>query len=317
MSTGTTKTFFAVKNYDLALTLNSGQVFRWTPDDSGGWVSVVGRHWVRLQAQPSSIAAEVAHPVRDWGWLAEYLQVGVDLDEVLSTFPADRPMRAAVAACYGLRLLRQDPWECLASFILSSNNQITRIRQLIGVLCKCYGEPVQVPDGYPPSYAFPPAETIASLTEHELRRCKLGFRAAYLLRAARAVTRGELDLDQIGSCSYETARAKLLTLPGVGPKIADCVLLFAYGFQSAFPIDVWVERALRTFYFHGSRPPLAQLRTFAREHFGPFAGYAQQYLYHYVRTRAPERPRAEAGQCEQGKPDQTVCIAHAPRRRRT
>ncbi|MCS7338667.1 MAG: hypothetical protein NZ739_10605 [Verrucomicrobiae bacterium] len=188
-----------------------------------------------------------------------------------------------------MRLLRQDPWECLASFILSSNNHVRRIREMIATLCERYGEPVEVPPGYPPAFAFPEPERIAAATERELRRCKLGFRAPYLLGAARAVARREPDLTSLGSRSYETARRALLELPGVGPKVADCVLLFAYGFQTAFPVDVWILRALRMFYFRGRKPTRRQIDEFVRAHFGPYAGYAQQYLYHYMRTRAGTR----------------------------
>ena len=113
----------------------------------------------------------------------------------------------------------------------------------------------------------------------------MGFRAPYLLAAAQRVAAGHLDLARLGARSLESARAELMQLPGVGPKIADCVLLFAYGFQSAFPLDVWVLRALRQLYFPGRRMKLTRLRRFAATHFGPYAGYAQQYLFHYIRRQ--------------------------------
>jgi N-glycosylase/DNA lyase len=306
MNRALTSTFFGLKDYDLAATLNSGQVFRWEPDGAG-WVGVIGCCWVRLEPRTGGIAAQVAQPVKDWDWLATYLQLDVNLDDVLATFPTDAPMQAAVAACRGLRLLRQEPWECLASFILSSNNQIRRIRQLISELCMRYGRPVCVPAGYPAAFAFPPPEKIASLSERELRRCKIGFRAPYLLAAARAVANRELNLGTLGASSYEGAKRKLLELPGVGPKIADCVLLFAYGFQCAFPIDVWVLRALREFYFTGRRPSPRQIAEFVQGHFGPFAGYAQQYLYHYMRMRAGESVPSESSGCLQHKAAVAPC----------
>jgi N-glycosylase/DNA lyase len=195
-------------------------------------------------------------------------------------------MQAAVTACRGLRLLRQDPWECLASFILSSTKQIVQIRQIIRALCDCYGESVAVPPGYPPARAFPSPALLAATTEAELRACKMGFRAPYLLAAARRIAAGELDLSRIRHLPVETARAELMELPGVGRKIADCVLLFAYGFQSAFPVDVWVMKALRQLYFSRRRANLQRLHRFAATHFGPNAGYAQQYLFHYMRTKS-------------------------------
>ena len=135
-----------VQDYDLAATLDSGQAFRWQ-ERPGGWHGVIGEHWVRLTQMPEGIRAEVAAPVKNWDWLRDYLQTEVDLAAVLKTFPDDAPMRAAVAACRGLRVLRQDPWECLASFILSSTKQIVQIRQIISLLCERFGEPVAVPAG--------------------------------------------------------------------------------------------------------------------------------------------------------------------------
>jgi N-glycosylase/DNA lyase len=218
--------------------------------------------------------------------LADYLQLHVNLSEVLATFPDDEPMRAAVAACRGLRLLRQDPWECLASFICSSTKQIVQIQQIIALLCARVGEPVAVPPGHASAYSFPSAARLAACTERELRECKMGFRAPHLLRTARMIASGEVDLASLARFSCGEARGTLLRLPGVGRKIADCVLLFAYGFQEAFPVDTWVRRALRGLYFPRRRVMPRRLEKFAATHFGRNAGYAQQYLFHYMRRRA-------------------------------
>jgi len=271
--------------YDLEATLNSGQAFRWRLTERG-WSGVIGGHSVCLRSLGPAILAETAHAVSEWGWLTEYLQTDLNLDEVLRTFPDDEPMRAALASCRGLRLLRQDPWECLASFILSSTKQIVQIRQIVESLCERYGEPLPAPTG--PGFArartFPSPARLARAGETGLRACKMGFRAPYLLAAAQRIAAGQLDLARLGALRPESARAELMQLPGVGPKIADCVLLFAYGFQNAFPLDVWVLRALRQLYFPGRRIKLGRLRRFAATHFGPHAGYAQQYLFHYIRN---------------------------------
>ena len=280
----TTKTF-TLRDYDLAATLTSGQAFRWQPQGQG-WVGVIGGHWVRLHPSPGSLTAETAEPVSDWHWLVHYLQLDTDLSEVLRTFPDDEPMRAAVAACRGLRLLRQDPWECLASFILSSTKQIVQIQQIIARLCECYGRPLAAAPGCTPAFAFPAPDRLARATEAELRACKMGFRAPYLLAAARGIVDGQLDLDRLREFPLEAARAELMQWPGMGRKIADCVLLFAYGFQPAFPVDVWVMKALRQLYFPRRRVSPRRLHLFAAAHFGPCAGYAQQYLFHYMRTKA-------------------------------
>jgi N-glycosylase/DNA lyase len=281
---GLSRLLLPVEEYDLDATLASGQAFRWE-NLQGAWVGVIGRNWVRLRSSNGSILAETVGAGADWTELKRYLQVDVALARVLATFPDDEPLRAAVKACHGLRLLRQDPWECLASFILSSTKQIIQIRQIVGQLCERFGEPVPVPAGHRPAHRFPTPERLARCSEAELRECKMGFRAPYLLATARRIAGGRPGLAALGRVSMDEARAALLELPGVGRKIADCVLLFGYGFATAFPVDVWVLRALRTLYFPRRRVSPGRLRRFSETHFGPHAGYAQQYLFHYMRTR--------------------------------
>lgn len=275
---------FPVSDYDLDATLDSGQAFRWRPQE-GGWVGVIASHWVRLESNAMGIRAQIAEPVTDWNWLTEYLQLELDIQAVLQSFPEDEPMRAAAAACRGLRLLRQDPWESLASFILSSTKQIVQIRQIVSLLCERFGQPILAPAGHAPAYAFPSPARLAEAGEEELRACKMGFRAPYLLATARQIAQGHCDLANVAQLPVESARAVLMELPGVGRKIADCVLLFAYGFQPAFPVDVWVTKALHRLYFPRRRVKLQRLHQFAARHFGPNAGYAQQYLFHYARTK--------------------------------
>jgi N-glycosylase/DNA lyase len=309
--------FLPVRDYDLAATLDSGQVFRWQqergrparvnqrPELAGeppallpSWTGIVGKHFVRLTQTPDGILAETAGLQNNWDWLREFLQADTSLDEILKTFPDDEPMRRAVTACRGLRVLRQEPWECLASFILSSTKQIVQIRQIVSLLCERFGDPLTRRDGtLSPSegemdgvrgglfHSFPSPEKIAAVTEAELRACKMGFRAPHLLDAARQIADGSFDLNRVRQLPHPEAREELMKLRGVGGKIADCVLLFAYGFDSAFPVDVWVERALRQLYFPRRRPTEKRLRHFAATHFGPHAGYAQQYLFHYMRTK--------------------------------
>jgi len=311
-----TEILLRVRDYDLAATLDSGQAFRWqienlkhgrparkfrdhavdSPTLPCSWVGVIGKHWVRLTQTRDGIRAETAQPSADWQWLHDYLQTRAELDAVLKTFPDDAPMRDAVAACRGLRLLRQDPWECLASFILSSTKQIVQIRQIVALLCERFGEPINPCSVEPAArfdsatsrtliFAFPSPDTIARISETDLRACKMGFRAPHLLAAARQIADGKFNLEKLRHLPLAEAREELMKLRGVGGKIADCVLLFAYGFDGAFPVDVWIERALQQLYFPRRRVGDKRLRHFATTHFGPHAGYAQQYLFHYMRTK--------------------------------
>lgn len=281
------QTSFAVRNYDLSMTLGSGQTFRWRRNGEA-WEGIVGRRWVRLRQDSEAIYAETVTAEDDRTWLGHYLQADVDLESILAAFPDDEPMRTAVAACRGLRLLRQEPWECLASFICSSTKQIVQIEQIVDLLCRNFGDPVPVPPGRNPVWSFPTAERLAATSETELRACKLGFRAPYILGAAKKVAAGEIDLGRLGELPLEQARGALTSLHGVGEKIANCVLLFAYGFPGAFPVDVWIMKALSQLYFPKRRPKLPRLRKFSENHFAPHNGYAQQYLFHYMRIIRPK-----------------------------
>ncbi len=293
----TTETVFPVQDYDLDATFLSGQVFGWE-QEAGIWRGTVDARWVELSIASGGIHARTPSPTGDWRWLREFLQVDLELAAVLAAFPAqDQHLRRAVTACRGLRLLRQPSWECLASFILSSTKQIVQIRQIVRTLRERYGERV-ASLGDRPVFAFPTAQRIAGLTESELRACKMGFRAPYLLRAARRVATGDIDLKAIGQMDLISARQELLRLDGVGEKIADCVLLFAYGFPTAFPVDVWVRRVLTQYYFRGRQVTPARLAAFVCKHFGSQAGYAQQYLFHHIRT---QRTKDSVGEVQSSK----------------
>jgi len=273
-----------VQTYDLDATLWSGQVFGWTRNETA-WTGIIAGRWVALASHPTGILARTVSPPSNWDWLRNFLQTEVDLAAVIRTFPSDDAhLRSAVVACGGLRLVRQEPWECLASFILSSTKQIVQIRQIVQLFRERFGTAVRVPEGVAPAFAFPTATQIATLTEADLRACKMGFRAPYLLAAARRVSAGEIKLAAVGRMDLAAARQELLRFDGVGEKIADCVLLFAYGFPGAFPVDVWVRRVLVDYYFRRRQVSDVRLRKFIESHFGPQAGYAQQYLFHHIRT---------------------------------
>lgn len=276
-------------DYDLAATLVSGQAFGWECGATG-WTGVVAGRWVELRASAAGLRGRTMVDPGDGKWLKNFLQTEVVLADVLATFPEDdEHLRRAVAACRGLRLLRQEPWECLASFILSSTKQIVQIRQIVRLLRERFGTRVIVPDGCAPEFAFPTAVQLATLTEADLRACKMGFRAPYLLAAARRVAEGEIALAAVARLELSAARQELLRFAGVGEKIADCVLLFAYGFPAAFPVDVWVRRVLVDYYFRGRPVKELRLRKFIEKHFGPNAGYAQQYLFHHIRITAGKK----------------------------
>jgi N-glycosylase/DNA lyase len=292
---GLNTTAFPAHGYNLDATLSSGQSFRWTPCQ-GGWDGVIGRQWVRLERREDTLFATTLRPHSDWRWLEDYLQIHADMAAITASFPQDDVMRQAGHVCQGMRLLHQDPWESLACFICSANKQIRQIQQIVGHLCETFGEPVEGANGAGP-YAFPTFSRLASASEADLRACKMGFRAPYLLDAARRLDGGLADLERVKGMSLEEARSYLTEFNGVGPKIADCVLLFGFGFPRAFPVDVWIRRAMECLYFKGRRVPPERLDRFITTYFGPWSGHAQQYLFHAVRTGAiplearPSKPR--------------------------
>jgi N-glycosylase/DNA lyase len=272
-----------VADFLLAGTLECGQAFRWNRVSDGWFEGVVGKEVWRLRQKDRVLEWQGS---RERGSrIQNYLALDCSLPQIVATFPNDLFLHQAVKDHHGLRVIRQEPWECLVSFIASSSKQIVQIRQIVGLLSQRFGEPID--DTH---HAFPTASVIARATHQQLWDCKLGFRAKNLLAAAQMIDSGQLDLHALRSMEYEHALEMLIKLPGVGEKIANCTLLFACGFNRAFPIDVWIERALRRIYFDGKdRVTAGDLRGFARSHFGPYAGWAQQYLFFNERTQKKSR----------------------------
>jgi N-glycosylase/DNA lyase len=274
-----------VRRFDLASTLGSGQVFHWQPHD-GGFFGVIDRIPVFLrQPRPTTLEVTAGREAL----AAHYLALDHDLDAITATFPSDdAPLARAVAHAPGLRLIRQPAWECLATFITSSLKQVPQISRISHTLRQRFGEPVAA--GGSVLHAYPTAAAMAGAGEAALRGCGLGFRAKSLAATARLVAEGTLDLGFLTDpqVTDEQALDRLTRAPGVGPKVASCVLLFAGQRLGFFPIDVWIERSLRESYFPRRRKfPPGFLARFAHRHFGPYRGYAQQFLFHHARTSRP------------------------------
>lgn len=264
-------------DFDLARTLDSGQVFHWEKCDDG-YAGTIGAEGVYVEQRRNRLfftgtTAEV---------IGDYFALDHPLAEICRSFPTDPGMRAASDFCRGLRIMRQPRWECLATFITSSMKQVAHIRQISQTLRARYGKRQRVIACE--ANSFPTPARIAKLTEPDLRACALGYRAKNLLATARLVGSGKVSLDQWEELSDDDLRAALCDLPGVGAKVANCVMLFAYERLRAFPVDVWIERVLKQQYFPRKRKVTAtQLRVFSETHFGPHGGYAQQYLFHHAR----------------------------------
>ena len=206
-----------------------------------------------------------------------YFDLDLSYGEIASLFAKDPVLRRAIPLCRGMRVLNQEPFETLLSFLISQNNNIPRIRGIIEKICAEQGEEIA-----PRIFAFPTPEQLARVSPERFRQLGAGYRADYLAEASRAVAEGRFDLSRPFGLDYAQAKAYLMTLKGVGPKVADCVLLFAYGKRDAFPKDVWIKRVLKQLYGFTPRNDEDFLR-FSQEHFGSYGGIAQQYLFHYAR----------------------------------
>jgi N-glycosylase/DNA lyase len=201
-------------------------------------------------------------------------------------------MATAIETCRGLRLIRQPWWECVATFITSAQKAVVHIAQISHTLRQRYGRAVEWAGER--LFTYPSPAALAALAEADLRACALGYRAKNLLGAARMVVSRQVDLALVAGLSDDDALEELCRLPGVGPKVANCALLFGFGRLAAFPIDVWIERILRQIYFAGKRRVTTRrLREFSARYFGPFGGYAQQYLFHHARTTQPRRRKTK------------------------
>jgi len=268
------------KDFSLQASLSSGQAFRWNAYD--GWCyGLLGSSVVKVRQEGERLLYDASDPSVTPERLRHYFVLDLNLSDILSSIDVDLQIHQAIARHRGLRVLRQDGWETLASFICASFNNIKRIEGMIERLCQAYGAPVAL-NGWR-AFTFPRPEVIAGASEHRLRSLGLGYRAPYLRATARLVADGTLPLAQLQRVDYEATKAALLGCDGVGDKVADCVALFGFEKYEAFPIDVWVERAMR-YYFRHRRMTRARLHQHARRHFGPYAGYAQQYLYHEIRN---------------------------------
>jgi len=266
--------------YNLQRTLECGQVFRWSIQDGTAVGVFRDRLWTvrqevgRLRALGPSSGTDLAP-------LWRHLGVEAPISRSEETLSADRILRRALVHTSGIALMRQDPWECLASYVISAFNNIPKISRSIEALARRFGTPLG--NGH---HAFPPPQRLAEARLAALRACILGYRAPYLRALARAVADGDVDLAGLGRTPYEEARGALLALPGVGEKVAECVLLFALGHGEAFPVDVWVQRVVQALYLRGRRATPRTIRAWARDRFGPLAGYANQHLFYAARTGA-------------------------------
>lgn len=260
-----------LEDFDPAKIFECGQCFRWRPDDRGVYTGVYSGHATRVWREGETVFISSDKETFEAIWRG-YFDLDRDYAAIRAAVGIDEYMKNAAEFGKGIRILRQDRWEALCSFIISQCNNIPRIRKIIESLCENFGEPLEF-EGKT-LFTFPTAEKIAPLSACDLAPLRCGYRAAYIIDAARAVAEGRLNLGSLSSGGFEAALKALKTINGVGDKVANCIVLFGLQMLDAFPVDVWMKRALKEHYPENFSPSV----------FGEYAGIAQQYMFFYARS---------------------------------
>ena len=268
--------------FDLESTLFSGQVFRWRKRDEWYEGVIFGRI-VRVREVEGGIAFATAGDDVDVtaSWLRDYFALDVDLHEVYSALSRDEALSQAFDRYRGMRVLRQDPWETTLSFLCAQNSNVLRITRNVEDMCRSFGRPISL--GGNTRYTYPTPEALVEAGEQALRDLGLGYRARYIVSAAEKVSKSEIDLWALRRASYDDALDALMTLDGVGDKVANCIMLFCMDKPQAFPVDTHIRQILRERYPRARRvksSDIRRVRAWAQEYFAPFAGYANHYLFH-------------------------------------
>ncbi len=265
-----------VANFDLRSSVECGQLFTYHERGDFYYITAASRLFAVRQRNN-----DLEYRGADANFIRRFFRLNDDLASVQRSLPKDPALSRAFASCRGLRLVSLDVWEALLGFLCSAACNIPRIRNVLGNIARKWGTPLEL-DGII-LHALPRPDSMPP--EAKLRKAGAGFRAAYISRVAGSLN--ETWLESLCDLDYTQARNQLMSLPGVGPKIADCVCLFSLGFLEAFPVDTWIRKIMIAFYFPGSNPTDQDVRRFAQSYFGRYAGYAQQYLYAFYRCHPP------------------------------
>lgn len=259
-----------LNNFNLIHIFECGQCFRWNKDEKGVYKGVVGDFVITAENCVNGVSINCNNEA----FITEYFDLKRDYGKIKDMFSQDEILSVATKHGYGIRLLKQQPFETVISFIISANNNIPRIKKIVEALCENFGE--RICDGH---FKFPTPEVLSKLTIDDLSVIKSGFRAKYIIDASKKIAFGEINLDEIYSMSSQDGRKYLKQIKGIGDKVADCILLFAYQKFDVFPKDVWIKKILYNLY----KVEAKNFDLFVKEKFGDFGGFAQQYLFYYGR----------------------------------
>lgn len=268
-----------VRDFNLTHIFECGQCFRWIKQPDGGYTGIVRGKWAHVTQEGETIYIENA-TAQDFieVWF-EYFDLGTDYSEIKTLLEKDEIMKEAIKTGEGIRILRQDFWEILISFIISANNMIPRIMKTVDALAVMKGKCIEPARAF---YSFPETAVLAQASLDEINQCRAGFRCKYIHRTSQLMNSNAITKEQLLNMDTAAARKELMKLPGVGPKVADCILFFSGTKFDVFPTDVWVKRVMEELYLK-REAGLKEIQEFAKERFGNLTGYAQQYLFYHAR----------------------------------
>lgn len=261
-----------------------GQAFRWDREEDGSYTTVAYGRVLNVKKEGKDIILYGTN-IKDFEdiWY-DYFDLGTDYGKIKAELIEDPVLKQAIEHGYGIRILNQEPFETIISFIISANNQIGRIKKSVEIIAREYGELIGELNGKE-YYRFPTSEELSKVDVKELREIsKIGFRDERVVESSKMIYEGEINIEEIFSMDKVEGQEELMKLPGVGPKVSDCALLFAFKKGDAFPVDVWVKRIMEHFYLK-EETPVSKIGKAGDDYFGKLAGYAQQYLFYYAREQ--------------------------------
>jgi N-glycosylase/DNA lyase len=273
-----------VKHFDAKHIFECGQCFRWNREEDDSYTGVAYGRVLNVKSDYDKGTVILNNTnLKDFEdiWY-KYLDLGRDYGLIKNELSKDETLRSATEYGRGIRILNQEPWELLISFIISANNNIPRISKIINVLSQTFGESISYAGKT--YYSFPTVDKLGTAEREQIDLCRAGFRCKYIYQTSMMINKGDVELEKVALLDINAARKELLRLAGVGPKVADCIMLFSMQKHEAYPLDVWVKRVTEYFYIHQD-VSMNIIQDFAREKFGNLAGFAQQYLFYFARDQ--------------------------------
>ncbi|NLJ99063.1 MAG: 8-oxoguanine DNA glycosylase [Tissierellia bacterium] len=279
-----------MKDFEPEHIFECGQAFRWYKQEDKSYIAIYKGKVINVKKDGEDIIFYNTN-IKDFQniW-HDYFDLGRDYSKIKKELSKDPILKEAIKFGEGIRILNQEPFETIISFIISANNQIPRIRKSIELISQNYGELIGTYNNEE-YYSFPKANVLARVDEKELEEIsRVGYRTKYIVNTSKMINSGEIDLSQVFELSTKEAKEILMKLPGVGPKVSDCVLLFAFNKDDAFPVDVWIGRVMKHFYLE-ENTKLKDISIYANDKFKDLAGFAQQYLFYYAREQGIGRKK--------------------------